>query len=242
MAQVAAELSASHGVLEPLQMALSVAGQVEELAAALRSHAALPVTLVGHSWGAWLSLLLTAAHPELVRKVILVSSGVFEERFARTMHTNRLARLSPTERAEFDGAIAMLDANGPGKDAAFEQLAALSAKTDAFDPLPEPPGVSATDFDPETQARIYASVWPEAAAMRRDGRLRTAIEAVTCPVVAIHGDSDPSPAAGVREPLATWLPDARFRLLERCGHTPWRERRARAAFFVMLEEEIAAGA
>jgi pimeloyl-ACP methyl ester carboxylesterase len=69
--------------------------------------------------------------------------------------------------------------------------------------------------------------------------LRLASE-VQCPVVAIHGDHDPHPAAGVRDPLARVVPDLRFVLLERCGHTPWLERQARATFFEALERELSA--
>lgn len=240
-AEVALALSPGRGVLEPLQTALSVAGQAEELAAALDAHGEPPVTLVGHSWGAWLVLLVAAARPDLVGKLILVSSGLLEERFVPVMHAARLARLTPGERREFDAAIATLEGTDSAKDDAFARLALLSTKTDAFDPLPGSHGLAASQADRDAQARIYASVWPEAAQMRGDGRLRAAIESVTCPVVAIHGDSDPSPAEGVRAPLAAWLPRSRFHILERCGHTPWRERHARQAFFALLEEELAAG-
>jgi hypothetical protein len=43
----------------------------------------------------------------------------------------------------------------------------------------------------------------------------------------------------VRAPLAAILVDFRFVLLGRCGHTPWRERRARDAFFASLESALA---
>ncbi len=54
MAPVAQELAHERGVLEPLQTAETVDGQVEELRAVLETHANLPVTLIGWSWGAWL--------------------------------------------------------------------------------------------------------------------------------------------------------------------------------------------
>ena len=52
MAAVARTLAADWGVLEPLQDALSIGAQVDELRAVLDQHAARPVTLVGSSWGA----------------------------------------------------------------------------------------------------------------------------------------------------------------------------------------------
>ena len=78
MAPLARELALRHGVLEPLQTASTIAGQVEELKELLEESANLPVTLVGHSWGAWLGYIFAARHPGLVKKLILVSSGGFE--------------------------------------------------------------------------------------------------------------------------------------------------------------------
>jgi pimeloyl-ACP methyl ester carboxylesterase len=57
-------------------------------------------------------------------------------------------------------------------------------------------------------------------------------------VVAIHGDYDPHPTEGVREPLSKVLKDFRFIMLEHCGHLPWIEREAREGFFELLRGEL----
>jgi pimeloyl-ACP methyl ester carboxylesterase len=75
MAPVARELALNWSVLEPLQTAGSLEGQVEELKKVLKNWGHPPLTLIGHSWGAWLSFILAARHPECVRKLILVGSG-----------------------------------------------------------------------------------------------------------------------------------------------------------------------
>src|SRR5437899_4952417 len=75
MAPEARALASEWGVLEPLQTATSLDGQIEELRQALEQYCDLPVTLIGSSWGAMLSYLLAARHPALVRKLILVGSG-----------------------------------------------------------------------------------------------------------------------------------------------------------------------
>src|SRR5437763_953732 len=77
VASVARELSNAYGVLEPLQTKDSLDGQVEELRQVLSDNADLPVIMIGHSWGAMLSFVVAARHPSLVKKLILVSSGVF---------------------------------------------------------------------------------------------------------------------------------------------------------------------
>ena len=66
----------------------------------LEKYADLPVTLIGHSWGAWLGYIFAARHPGLVKKLILVSSGGFEEKYAARTQETRLSRLSEEERRE----------------------------------------------------------------------------------------------------------------------------------------------
>jgi pimeloyl-ACP methyl ester carboxylesterase len=57
-------------------------------------------------------------------------------------------------------------------------------------------------------------------------------------VVAIHGDYDPHPTAGVRVPLLAVLINFTFILLEKCGHRPWIERASRDRFYGILEQEL----
>lgn len=236
MAPVARALAATRGVLEPIQTATSIDGQIEELREALETRGAPPVTLIGFSWGAWLSALLAARHPTLVAKLILVAGGPFEERYAAQIEATRRARLPADQAAEFDAILRSLqDPAPPRGEARLERLGALCERADAFDPLPDPQAdADRTAFRPE----IFARVWREASALRRSGALLDRMRTIQCPVVAIHGDYDPHPAAGVSDPLTRAVKEFRFILLTDCGHTPWIERRARTAFFRYLEDEI----
>jgi pimeloyl-ACP methyl ester carboxylesterase len=74
--------------------------------------------------------------------------------------------------------------------------------------------------------------------MRKSAELVRLGEKIQCPVVAIHGDYDPHPAEGVRQPLSRVLQDFRFILLENSGHQPWIERAARDKFYSILRSEI----
>lgn len=227
MAPVAQELSSLGGVLEPFQTKDSVTGQVEELRLTLEEMAALPAVVVGYSWGAWLGLLLAARHPALVKKLILVSSGPFEEKYAGQIQKTRLQRLNPTERDDVKFLMGR-----PEDPLAFGLLGELLSKADFYDPLPmRPEGL-------ELSPTIYKSVWKEAAGLRKSGKLMEAAQTVQCPVVALHGDHDPHSAEGVQKPLAKVLKDFRFILLEKCGHTPWMEKRARDEFFRTLAKEL----
>ncbi len=236
MAPVGRELAPHFGVLEPIQTATSLDGQVAELGALVAAHGDPPVALVGYSWGAWLSFILAAREPALVRKLILVSSGPFEARYVAQLRATRMARLDAGERAEFEEVVAALGApDAGGQDALLARLGALSARSDAYDLLDDP---GADSDRVGARGDLFRAVWGEAAALRRSGRLLALGQRIRCPVVAIHGDHDPHPAEGVCEPLAGVLADFRFVLLARCGHTPWRERHAREAFYAALRGEL----
>jgi pimeloyl-ACP methyl ester carboxylesterase len=236
MAPVAMELAAERGVLEPLQTATSLQGQVDELAAVLQENGDPPVTLIGYSWGAWLSFIVAAEHPALVRKLILVGSGPFEQKYVRRIEEARLGRLDEAERAEYLSILKMLDdPAAEGKPAAFARLGVLASKTDQYEPIPDP---SSGSESRSAQENVFHSVLREAIEMRKNGELLALGRHVDCPVVAIHGDYDPHPAAGVERPLSAVLEDFRLILLENCGHKPWVERQARAEFYRVLKEEI----
>jgi pimeloyl-ACP methyl ester carboxylesterase len=224
VAGLARELGRTCGTLEPFQNAMSVQGQVDELARQISAHASEPVVLVGHSWGAMLSLLFAARHPTRVQRLVLVASGALEARHAAGILDARVARLTPEEGAELR-ALAL----SPNGDMA--RLAALAEKADAVDPLPDDREADdALPFQPE----LFDRVWREAALMRERGAFVAAAWHVRCPVTVIHGDLDSHPLEGVRDPLMSTGVNLTVMTLERCGHYPWRERHAREPFFAAL--------
>ena len=239
MAPVARRLASRHGVLEPLQTATSLEGQVEELRTIMEDYGDLPVTLIGFSWGAWLSFIVAAHYPAHVRKLILVGSGPFDEQYVASLQETRSNRLSEQERAEFDAIVRALgDPATADKDTLLARLGALASKTDAYDPIMD----GSNEPDPlGSRGDVFQSVWKEAAELRRSGDLLKLGTHIRCPVIAIHGDYDPHPAEGVREPLSAVLQSFRFTLLKNCGHTPWIERQARDEFYRTLGEELTAG-
>jgi pimeloyl-ACP methyl ester carboxylesterase len=233
MAPVARELAKRHGVLEPLQTASTLQGQISELETILKRNGHLPVTLVGHSWGAMLSFIFAAQCPSLVKKLVLVSSGVFEDKYAERITATRLSRLTDEEIVAVDSLSRTLDdTNATDKNRVFAELGNHISRADSFDPLPHESEIIVFQYD------IYRSVWKDTQKMRTSGRLLALGKQIHCPVLAIHGDYDPHPAAGVRDPLSGVLEDFTFILLEKCGHRPWIERAARDRFYGILEQEL----
>jgi len=233
VAPVARELSRDIGVIEPMQKADSIDGQVEELRSLLKKRARLPTGLIGHSWGAWLGFIFTARHPEFARKLVMIGSGPFEQRYAARISETRRSRMNKDERSEMASVLNRLEHPAAREsEGLLRRLGELSDKTDQFDPLPHDDEVI------EFQGEVFMKVWREAEALRASGELLELGKRVACPVVAIHGDHDPHPAEGVEGPLSKVLRDFHFILLRRCGHAPWIERQAKEEFYRVLREII----
>lgn len=234
MAPVALELSSGMGVLEPLQTESSLEGQIQELHDVLINNANLPVKLIGSSWGAWLIFIFTAEYPSFVKKLILIGSGPFEEKYSLNILKTRLERLSEKERREALFFMTVLEElnNDQDKNTILDQLGNLFTKADAYDPL------TLNTSDLEVQFHIYQSVWSDAANLRQSGELLKLGKQIQCPVLAIHGDYDPHPAEGVQKPLSTVLEHFQFILLKNCGHLPWIEKEARDKFYKILKKEL----
>lgn len=233
MAPVARELASDRGVLEPLQTADTLEGQVEELKGVLEKKADLPVTLIGYSWGAWLGLLVAARQPTLVERLIMVSSGPFEERYARDIMNTRLNRLTQPEQIEMSALMERLgDPTNEDKDTIMARMGELISKADSYDAMQHEDEVLGVCY------RVFQSVWNDAEKLRSSRELLRLAGLIQCPVTAIHGDYDPHPAEGVKRPLSHILKNFRFILLKKCGHTPWIEGQAQDEFFRILKQEL----
>jgi pimeloyl-ACP methyl ester carboxylesterase len=233
MFQVAQELSHVYGTLEPLQTSTSVDGQIQELHIILEKYGSKQVILIGHSWGAWLAFLYASNYPASVKKILLVSSGPFEEYYASQIMDTRFNRLNDKEKIQLNKLIDAL--NNPyrkDKNRIFAILGRLLSKTDSFLPIHYSDEVTEYRYD------IFQSIWNNAEDLRQCGKLLMAGKQIQCPVVAIHGDYDPHPFKGVKEPLSHFIKDFRFILIKNCGHYPWFERDAKERFYKILYAEL----
>jgi len=231
MKPVAERLSADFGILELLQTEKSVKGQIEELHQQLTSIADLPVILIGHSWGAWLGFLFTNTYPKLISKLILIGAGSFVNKYNSDLITVRLDRLNHADKNEAQGLIQKIN-SGDTDIEVLKRFGELMIIADSYDYQPIENETIDLDMD------IFLSVWQEASKLRDSNDLIKFSDKITCPVVAIHGDYDSHPIEGVEKPLSERLPDFKMIRLEKCGHTPWKERFARTEFYEKLRKEL----
>ena len=119
------------------------AAQVEELKSQLQESSDSPVTLIGFSWGAWLSLLLAAQYPRSGQQADSdrMRAAWSKSTFHKIMET-RLSRLSRAERDEVRCILAALEDRNDDVDREKEQekkealarMGELFRRADAFDP------------------------------------------------------------------------------------------------------------
>jgi len=155
MAPVARQLGKTKGVLEPFQTKDSIAGQIEELKKILEENSSPPVILIGWSWGAWLAYLFSARYPEKVKKLILVSSGPFEEKYSRNIMKERLSRLSISEKKKVSKLMEQLNKN-PSKTM-LKEFGELISKADSYNVFIE------KREEIHLNVNLYLKVWSEAA-------------------------------------------------------------------------------
>jgi pimeloyl-ACP methyl ester carboxylesterase len=229
---VAKRISISFGVLEPLLLSLSIREQVEELHAIIKEYCQRPVVFIGHSWGAWLGFIFVSLYPGSAKKLIMIGAPPFDEKYAAGITETRLSRLTPEEKHWFLLAEEQIKAAPEMKHTIMTRYIDLMIKTDSFDLLPTNNAEMA--FYPE----VFYKVWEEASQLRKSGKLIEYGNNIHCPVVALHGDYDPHPADGVKDPLSKVLKDFRLTLLEKCGHYPWKEKHAKDLIYKLFYKEI----
>lgn len=231
MKPVAMALSKQFGVLELFQTERTVNGQIEGLRKQVITCGEKPVILVGYSWGAWLAVLFAKAYPELTKGLILISAPAFENKYNENLLEIRLERLNPLQREEALNLLAEIKSEEKGNEQ-LKRLGHLMSIADAYQPEPDKNDGIKINMD------IYQSVWREASELRGNGELKKSLKEIRCPVIAIHGENDPHPIKGVEEPLLESLSKFELIKLAKCGHTPWKEKYAKTAFFTVLKDKI----
>jgi pimeloyl-ACP methyl ester carboxylesterase len=231
MKPLAEKLSSDFGVLELLQTEKTVNSQIEELYRQLISETDYPVVLTGHSWGAWLGFLFACKYPGMVKKLILIGAGAFENKYNSDLLNIRLNRSNEKDKVEIIRLLSLIN-SGNSDNETLKRFGELMTIADSYDY--EPVKNEIIDFN----MNVFQSVWQDASELRDKNLLLQNSKNIKCPVVAIHGDYDPHPYFGVEKPLSDYLTDFKMIKIENCGHTPWKERYAKDVFYEILLNEI----
>lgn len=225
----AAELSKRWGVIEHLQTQYSIDELISELHSDLEDFRDCPLTFIGHSWGAWLSILYADKYPEDVKQLILVGCPPFEKRYVPLILEKRLTRLSPRDKDNFIRLLEKMD-GGSISDKDFKILQSLLDETENCQ--------TESNDNLEFDSLMYAKIWKEAEGLRDSNALSSILSSINVPVCLIHGDCDPHPLSGVIEPLKSRNVNFELHLLSNCGHYLFREKYAKGEFYRIINDAV----
>jgi pimeloyl-ACP methyl ester carboxylesterase len=232
-APIARALGGSFRVLEPWQRGsgaerLTVSRHVADLHELLTAHRRdRAPALVGESWGAMLALVYAAEHPGDAGPLVLIGCGTFDVLARARLRSVLEERTDDRLRRRLEG----LAVEFPDPAERIAKRHELTERLYLFDPAPPDPA----DADPpRIDVRAHTETWEDMLRLQAAGVYPAAFAAIRSPVLMLHGAYDPHPGGMIRGSLAPYLPQLEYHELERCGHSPWRERAARVEFFAVL--------
>lgn len=222
----ASELSAlsKMGVVEALQSKYSIVELLEELFSQISKNCTEKVTLIGHSWGAWLIALFAEMYPEKVERIILVGSGPLEDKYVPEIGLRRRQNMSEENNLIFQRLIC-----NEATDEDMERIPKVFEQSDNF--CLENRELHNAD---KTDSEMHNVIWGEAAKLRTSGELLEVFKRITCKIYLVQGDKDPHPAKGVIIPLQENNVMCETYILEKCGHSPYMEKYAKDDFYKIL--------
>ncbi len=212
------------GIVEAIQSKYSIAELIEELYHQIKEHCRGKISLIGHSWGAWLVVFFAEKYPELVENVILVGSGPLEVAYVPEIGTRRLQNLS-----EKNGAILQRLMANQATDEDMEKIPKILEQSDNY--CLENKELHEAD---KTDSKMHNRIWAEAAKLRSSGDLLKSFKQVKSKLFLIQGETDPHPAKGVTIPLQENGVACKTYILEKCGHSPFMEKYAKEEFYKIL--------
>ena len=253
-APIARGLADSFRVLEPWQRGsgdgpLTVARHVEdlhELVAEQSGRDARPA-LVGESWGAMLALAYAAAHPTEAGPIVLVGCGTFDTAARARLVETLEERTGEDLRRRLEQLPKLFPDGEERLRKRYELMSSLydfdaeeSEGTDARGPeAGSPNGDGADDEVPSFDVEAHRETWQDMVRLQEEGVYPAAFAAIESPVLMIHGVYDPHPGRMIRAGLEPHIGRLEYHELERCGHSPWREKHARDEFFTTLKDWLA---
>lgn len=212
------------GVVEAIQSKYSIAELIDELYKQISENCNEKVSLIGHSWGAWLVALFAEKYPELIERIILVGSGPLEDKYVAEIGTRRFENLSEEDSAIFQRLI-----NNQATDEDMAKIPKVFEKSDNY--CLENRDMHKAD---KTDSQMHNIIWEEAAKLRTTGKLLSSFKNIKNKIVLIQGETDPHPAKGIIIPLQENGVECETYILEKCGHSPFMEKYAKEDFYKIL--------
>jgi pimeloyl-ACP methyl ester carboxylesterase len=113
------------------------------------------------------------------------------------------------------------------------EMGSLIARASNYDGLEDSPDQLPVDYVG------YAQTWADVLRLQEEGIDPGIFQRIQVPVLMLHGAVDPHPGPETRDLLRRHLTNLEYHELAQCGHQPWNEKNAKAAFFKLVRGWIA---
>ena len=192
---------------------------------ALRARLGLDrMDLLGHSAAADLATLYAAAHPDRVRRLILLTPGMAALGVDDTEEQWRAALARRSAEPWYDTAVAALEKAEAGDDSIENRLAYVPFRYSRWDAAAQAhASIGVSDRSGPVRAVYYSEGAFDPAATR------AALGNLTAPVLLYAGEIDIGPAPAAVAAGALLFPDATVTVQPAAAHFPWLDD---PAFFI----------
>lgn len=208
------------------EFSLTVDQHIADMAAIIQE----PANILGHSWGAMLSLSFASQYLDRCHHIILVGCGTYSAK-SRAEYERRInERTDPLRKAELKAAVANASSDVE-RQAAFRAYAEYATSLQAHSPIADPYLDPLTKFDPDG----HTETWRDAIRLQSEGIEPARFVSITCPVTLIQGAQDPHPGESIYQDLKPHIPQLEYIELPDCGHEPWLEKYARDDFLNLIQ-------
>lgn len=234
MKPVALELSNNFNILEPLQSKLTIQEQIDELKEQISKYTDEPITLIGSSWGAILSLFFASQNQNMLDKIILVGCGTFTKKATDKAEKIRMSRLTKPQQEKLKENFQLMNnLSSEEQKNAMREMAGLLSIADKYSPIVDNGELKNLDWN------IFKNVWTEFIKMQENPEyLKSVFSKINIPVILIQGNYDAFLTTEIYEFLKECIPQIKLYELEKCGHYPWIEKYAKDEFYEIIKKVI----
>lgn len=216
------------GVVEALQSRYSIDELIEEVHLQIIEYCQEKPTLIGHSWGAWLAVLLAGKYPKTCKSIVLVGCPPLADKHVKEIPLRRLQNLSNEESRILQR---MIDNVATAQD--MEKIPDILERSDNYCLESRGKRIVA-----KADNEMYNRIWNEATKLRTNAELLTAFKNIQSRLFLIQGVCDPHPVEGVIKPLEENGIPCKTYILEKCGHSPFMEKYSKERFYEILQAII----
>lgn len=177
------------------------------------------ISILGHSWGGFLAMKYTIAHPEHVDKLILSNSAPATSEGYALFGQEYMRRMSPYQK-ELEK-ISSSQGFRDGNTCVMEQFYRLIFRQYCY--IPEKADLLNLRMTPiaSLNGAMVSEIIRENA-LDRSFNLHKGLKALKVSTLILHGDSDPIPPSTAQD-IHENIPGSKYVLMKNCGHFPYVE-------------------